>query len=137
MLLSKPWCFRGSRLGPTEASPFAAGVLISSSTPTWNGDAALLTGRSGYWGVRFLAGGSDYNYGWVDVTTTPTGFTFGLASVETTINLGILAGAVAPTGVPEIDPASAGSALSLVAGVLAMVEQRRRRRVVLTGSAVA
>jgi len=30
--------------------------------------------------------------------------------------------------VPEIDPASAGSALSLVAGVVAMIEQRRRRR---------
>jgi len=32
-----------------------------------------------------------------------------------------------PSGVPEIDPATGGSALSLVAGVLAMIEQRRRR----------
>jgi|GEM_PF-1649797 len=32
-----------------------------------------------------------------------------------------------PAGVPEIDPATGGSALSLVAGVLAMIEQRRRR----------
>ena len=31
------------------------------------------------------------------------------------------------TAVPEIDPATGGSALSLVAGVLAMIEQRRRR----------
>ena len=31
------------------------------------------------------------------------------------------------SGVPEIDPATGGSALSLVAGVLAMIEQRRRR----------
>jgi len=30
--------------------------------------------------------------------------------------------------VPEIDPAMGGSALSLVAGVLAMLEQRRWRR---------
>ena len=30
--------------------------------------------------------------------------------------------------VPEIDPATGGSALSLLAGVLAMIEQRRRRR---------
>lgn len=30
-------------------------------------------------------------------------------------------------GVPEIDPAMGGGALSLVAGVLAMIEQRRRR----------
>jgi hypothetical protein len=29
--------------------------------------------------------------------------------------------------VPEIDPVTGGSALSLVAGVLAMIEQRRRR----------
>jgi len=32
-----------------------------------------------------------------------------------------------PAAVPEIDPATGGSALSLVAGVLAMIEQRRRR----------
>jgi hypothetical protein len=32
-----------------------------------------------------------------------------------------------PAPVPEIDPATGGSALSLVAGVLAMIEQRRRR----------
>jgi hypothetical protein len=31
------------------------------------------------------------------------------------------------TAVPEIDPATGGSALSIVAGVLAMIEQRRRR----------
>ena len=33
----------------------------------------------------------------------------------------------ASSTVPEIDPATGGSALSLVAGVLAMIEQRRRR----------
>jgi hypothetical protein len=119
------------------SSPFALNALISSDTSTWYRGTAVVPSSSGYWGVRFWAGGSDYNYGWVDVTLTPTVLTFGLASVETTINTGILAGAVAPTGVPEIDPASAGSAASLVAGVLAIVEQRRRRRVVLTGSAVA
>jgi len=31
------------------------------------------------------------------------------------------------SAVPEIDPATGGSALSLIAGVLAMIEQRRRR----------
>ena len=36
-------------------------------------------------------------------------------------------GTATPSGVPEIDPATGGSALSLVAGVLAMIEQRRRR----------
>jgi hypothetical protein len=36
-------------------------------------------------------------------------------------------GSVMAAPVPEIDPATGASALSLVAGVLAMVEQRRRR----------
>jgi hypothetical protein len=36
-------------------------------------------------------------------------------------------GTATPSAVPEIDPATGGSALSLVAGVLSMIEQRRRR----------
>ena len=36
-------------------------------------------------------------------------------------------GTAASSGVPEIDPAAGSSALSLVAGMLAMIEQRRRR----------
>ena len=36
-------------------------------------------------------------------------------------------GTATPSAIPEIDPAMGGSALSLVAGVLAMIEQRRRR----------
>ena len=36
-------------------------------------------------------------------------------------------GTTGSAAVPEIDPAMGGSALSLVAGVLAMIEQRRRR----------
>jgi len=36
-------------------------------------------------------------------------------------------GTASASAVPEIDPATGGSALSLVAGVLAMIEQRRRR----------
>ena len=43
-------------------------------------------------------------------------------------NNGVLTiGTATPSAVPEIDPAMGGSALSLVAGVLAMIEQRRRR----------
>jgi len=44
-------------------------------------------------------------------------------------------GTATSSAVPEIDPATGGSALSLVAGVLAMVEQRRRRglKAVLAG----
>jgi hypothetical protein len=39
--------------------------------------------------------------------------------------------AITVTSIPEIDPATGGSALSLVAGVLAMIEQRRRRATVV------
>jgi len=39
------------------------------------------------------------------------------------------------SAVPEIDPATGGSAPSLVAGVLAMIEQRRRRGAVGTATA--
>ena len=39
----------------------------------------------------------------------------------------LIAGVGPVTPVPEIDPATGSSALSLVAGVLAMIEQRRRR----------
>jgi hypothetical protein len=106
--------------------------LIGPSSFWGSGTAA----SPGYYGARFSAGGSNWNYGWVQVTATSNTMTFGLASVETTLNTPILAGAVA-SGVPEIDPASAGSAASPVAGVLAIVEQRRRRRVVPAGSVVA
>jgi formylglycine-generating enzyme required for sulfatase activity len=42
-------------------------------------------------------------------------------------NIGFRLASPVASGVPEIDPATGGSALSLVAGVLAMIEQRRRR----------
>ena len=112
-------------------SPLSFGT-VNSDTTAWTGGVNV--DSDGYFGVRFSAGGSDYNYGWVSVTKTASSLTFGEASVETTINTPIAAGAVAPTSsVPEIDPATGGSALSLVACVLAMIEQRRRRRGLATG----
>jgi len=91
--------------------------------------------QDGYFGVRFPDGSGGWNYGWVDVQWLGGNTRFGMAAVETTLNTPILAGQT--SAVPEIDPASAGSAMSLVAGVLAMVEQRRRRRAVPATSAVA
>ena len=38
-----------------------------------------------------------------------------------------ISGTLTVAHVPEIDPATGGSALSLIAGVLAVIEQRRRR----------
>lgn len=48
----------------------------------------------------------------------------------TSFSGGEIRGFFVPAAVPEIDPASGGSALSLVAGVLAMIERRRRTNVV-------
>jgi len=42
--------------------------------------------------------------------------------------IGTNAASPTPSSVPEIDPATGGSALSLVGGAIAMIEQRRRRR---------
>jgi len=105
------------------ASPIASGSSVGTNDSLYAVSKTVLPSNTGYWGVRFSAPGGGYNYGWVEVGYTATGMTFGQAAVETTVNTPIVAGAV-----PEIDPASAGSAVSLVAGVLAMVEQRRRKR---------
>ncbi|MBM4011859.1 MAG: hypothetical protein FJ286_10835 [Planctomycetes bacterium] len=77
----------------------------------------------------YPAGNGNWNDGWVQIGHTSTGLTFGNGAVKTTVNTTIASGAVS-----EIDLASAGSAVSLVAGVLAMVEQRRRRRFAAAGS---
>jgi hypothetical protein len=58
------------------------------------------------------------------------GFTLTEAYYNTTPNTSIQVGDTggSPSSVPEIDPASAGSVLSLVMGSLAMLERRRLRR---------
>ena len=115
--------------GVANLSPLSFGTLIGGTTAFTGG---ITPSSNGYYGVRFSAGSSDWNYGWVAVTLTGTSLTFGDAAVETTINTPILAGALpSPSAVPEIDPATGGSALSLVAGVLAMIEQRRRRAAIV------
>ena len=76
------------------------------------------------------------NLAWLAVSRSGGDITVEAAGVNTVAGGSIAVGEyVAPStsSVPEIDPATGGSALSLVAGVLAMIEQRRRRR----GSAAA
>ena len=125
-----------------SGGPLTLNTLIDSAS-AWTGNWQPSgnnppPNENGYFGVRFSNGAGGWNYGWVDVQFIGFNTRFGMAAVETTLNTPILAGqTTSPSGVPEIDPASAGSAASLVAGVLAIVEQRRRRRVVPTGSAVA
>ena len=105
-------------VGVANLSPLSFGTLISSTT-AWTGGINSVS--NGYFGVKFSAGGSDYNYGWVSVTKTGTSLTFGDASVETTINAPIAAGAVA---VPE--PSTCASLLAgLACGGYSLFRRRR------------
>ncbi len=89
-------------------------------------------GDTGYFGFKF-ENASGIHYGWgqanVHGATGPfvqgQGFTLTQAYYNDTPGASIQVG---DTAVPEIDPASAGSVLSLVMGSLAMLERRRLRR---------
>ena len=71
------------------------------------------------WALAYAGAFTQFGQGWRSPTATDgTYLEFQAASG----NLVVVGSAV-----PEIDPAMGGSALSLVAGVLAMIEQRRRR----------
>jgi len=81
-------------------------------------------GPGSYVGFKTATG----NYGWLEVTWNPSPQEFQIYSgaYESVAGVGIKAG---DTGVvPEIDPNSFGSALSLVMGSLAVLEHRRRKR---------
>jgi len=128
---------RNSTSAQITYGSIAAGSTIDASA-NW-GNTLLQLADNEYFGVRF-GGPSSWNYGWLKLTrqnNIPVPVVFHSAAMETVAGVSIKAGELPPSAVPEIDPTSAGSAASLVAGVLAMVEQRRRRRVVPVGSAVA
>lgn len=86
-----------------------SGVQLTLTIPT-------LTVSDG-WNLQFALGFTDNQF-----STNATAF-----QTVTAVN----------SPVPEINPANGGSALSLVAGVLAMVEQRRRKRAAAAVVAVA
>jgi formylglycine-generating enzyme required for sulfatase activity len=103
----------------TNGGPSAYGAFdMSGNVLEWSD----LMGAAG-WYAR-LRGGSanDLDPTYLSSSSSSVSFPWGK---ETFIGFR-LASPVA-SGVPEIDPAMGGSALSLVAGVLAMIEQRRRR----------
>ena len=84
-------------------------------------------GEQGYIAFSYLDDNLDTHYGYALVQVPTTSEAGQVArflgyGYETTPNTAITVRAV-----PEIDPAAGASALSLVAGVLAMIEQRRRR----------
>jgi len=84
-------------------------------------------GEQGYIAFSYLDDNLDTHYGYAHIQVPMTSEAGQVAKFlgygyETTPNTAITVRAV-----PEIDPAAGASALSLVAGVLAMIEQRRRR----------
>jgi hypothetical protein len=76
-----------------------------------------------------IASGSSFYLRWSYVTTGTWTNAQGLGIDDFTMSL-TTAGS---GGVPEIDPATGSSAVSIIAAVLAMIEQRRRRATVLIG----
>jgi hypothetical protein len=93
------------------------------------GEQGWAIGNTGYFGFKFF-NASGVHYGWGQASFTGTqghGFTFTEAYYSSTPDASITVGDRG-TAVPEIDPASAGSVLSLVMGSLAMLERRRMRR---------
>jgi hypothetical protein len=82
-------------------------------------------GGSGYVGFSVLDINSDLHFGWMEMsvpTTSAAGQNLTLVqwAVESDSNTAI----TIPAAVPEIDPASAGSAAALLLGGLALVEQQ-------------
>ena len=83
-------------------------------------------GDIGYFGFQFTArDGHHFGWGQIEITGSPKGqgFTITRAYYDNVPGASIAVGVV-----PEIDPASAGSVMSLVIGSLAMLERRRLRR---------
>ena len=88
-------------------------------------------GNTGYFGFKFSnTSGVHYGWGQINITGTPVGqgYTLTEAYYNTTPDASIKVGDTGAASVPEIDPASAASVLSLVMGSLAMLERRRLRR---------
>jgi len=112
------------------------GIIITSSssigTDVTQGGWAM--GDIGFFGFKF-SNTSGVHYGWGQINihgatggfVVGQGFTFTEAYYNTTPDASITVDDRG-TAVPEIDPASAGSVLSLVMGSLAMLERRRMRR---------
>jgi len=111
----------GAAPGVTFSASQSNGVIDNDFLPANAGvtyDPALLaafTGANPYT-VTFNNGGSRYFYYNSVVSGTATSY----RDVSVTYTY-------TPSAVPEIDPATGGSALSLVAGLAAILDQRRRR----------
>ena len=99
-------------------------LILQGPTGGMSWATAFNSSPSTYYGMDFTTGGPEMMF-W-----DQQNLTFPLEATE-----GWVIGTASSSAVPEIDPATGASALSLVAGVLAMVEERRRRglKAVLAG----
>jgi len=134
-----------------NASPhnFAYGASIGDTSPgvTWSSDAtqtyfyAYTAGKSPNFGVDSYLGfkTSQGNYGWLKATWDRDSYDFQLYSgyYESVAGASINAGQTSSAAVPEIDPSGLASAMSLVMGSVAMLEQRRRKRAAVAAESAA
>ena len=148
--------FSQSGTNPRAATPtaFAGGSLIdgsvfSTSSGVFNQGAAFrlfysreylspdMTNK--YLGFRTNTSGTgtDPNYGWINVNWNSTSKEFEIlgAAYESVAGVAIQTPGSAP--VPEIDPSGLASAMSLVMGSVAMLEQRRRKRAAVAAESAA
>jgi len=118
---SLPLFFSGTLNATSTALSLATGSVFQCfQEPTSTSSLRWQNQYSGFFGIR-----SNYDATWVEGGTmwsNPSAPYF-----SPIVNDAWILGTATPSAVPEIDPAMSGSALSLVAGVLAMIEQRRRR----------
>jgi hypothetical protein len=97
---------------------------VAANTQYWIGVTTTTSGSARKWSVFDNRFGNGTSY---TDTATYDGTTWGASTGSSTNAMGLKIYGTVVAPVPEIDPAMGGSALSLVAGVLAMIEQRRRR----------
>ena len=87
----------------------------------------------GYAAMRLADGAGGFTYGWTEFYLQQAGpfaaITFIQQAFQTTSGVGIAVGDTGVSAVPEIDPASFGSALALVLGSLGMIERRRQKAI--------
>ena len=115
-------------LGISGPSSFGSGLFTGAASGTgdsvgFSGDAGYLLVPNGYVSGNPLSSSSTFantTLSGLGLTPGTATYSWGSGATADSLTLNIAA-------VPEIDPAMGGSALSLVAGVLAMIEQRRRR----------
>lgn len=118
------------------ASPhnFAAGAAIGSSSRfedygkyqwfKYQSESSAVFGADSYLGFKTSQG----NYGWLKATWDGTNFELYSGAYESVVGVSINAGDTGSAAVPEIDPSGLASAMSLVMGSVAMLDQRRRKR---------